>query len=172
MERVASLMNDWARADGQEDDDVIRWTALGFLHDALKCAPEAELRDLVPPGSRDLPGPVLHGPAAAERLRRDGVEDESLLLAVAYHTLGHRRLDRPGRALYAADFLEPGRNLKNEWRAALRERMPHEMDAVVREIVRARVAHLLLQDRPVRPETMGLWNNLAGGEAWVRASEV
>ena len=100
------------------------------------------------------------------------MEDESLLLAVAYHTLGHPRLDDAGRALYAADFLEPGRNLRNKWRESLRGRMPGELEAVTKEILSARIVHLLRRGRTVQPETMAMWNSLAGGDSWARASEV
>jgi HD superfamily phosphohydrolase YqeK len=84
----------------------------------------------------------LHGPAAAERLREEGVADEELLAAVAYHTIGDPSFGQLGRALYAADFLEPGRTFRAEWRAELRERVPAELDAVVLEVARARVAHV------------------------------
>jgi 2-amino-4-hydroxy-6-hydroxymethyldihydropteridine diphosphokinase len=109
----------------------------------------------------------------AERLRREGVADEPFLRALAYHTLGHPDLDRAGRALYAADFLEPGREGEGEaWRADLRRRFPEEPDSVVTEIVRARILHLVERGRPVRSETVAFWNSLAEGEAWARASEV
>ena len=172
MERVAELLAEWADAAGLEGEERDRQVALGFLHDAVKGLPAAELRDLVDPGLRELPDPVLHGPAAAALLARDGVQDPGLLHAVSYHTLGHPHLDAAGRCLYAADFLEPGRNLRNKWRARLRSRMPHQREKVVREILRARIEHLLDRRRPVRPETMAFWNSLVGGPAWARASEV
>lgn len=172
MARVAELLDTWAREAGLGKRKRRRWVALGFLHDALKEAPPAELREDLEGPARDFPDPVLHGPAVAEKLRREGVADEPFLLALAYHTLGHPRLGRAGRALYAADFLEPGRELRDDWRAELRERMPSDLDRVLIEIVRARVVHLLDRDRPVRPETLLFWNAMTEGDAWARASEV
>lgn len=172
VKRVARLLDEWARRRGLPEEERTRWLAAAWLHDALKEAPEDELRALLSGREAELPGPVLHGPAAAARLRREGVEDEELLQAVAYHTLGHPELGATGRALYAADFLEPGRKLRNEWRARLRKRMPEDGDKVIKEIVRARIEYLLRKGRPVRPETMAFWNRMAGGEAWARASEV
>lgn len=171
-ERVASLLSDWAEVRGMRQDDRDRWVAAGWLHDALKDEDTDRLRELVRESHRDLPVPVLHGPAAAARLEADGVEDPELLDAVAWHTLGHPRLAPLGMAVYCADFLEPGRNLRNKWRRKRRERMPEELEDVTREILRARIQHLLKRARPVRPETMGFWNRLAGGESWARASEV
>ncbi|MDT8339985.1 MAG: HD domain-containing protein [Longimicrobiales bacterium] len=172
MERVAALLKGWAREAGLSKPERRRWVALGFLHDALKGGAPARLRRIVEPDLRDLPDPILHGPAAAALLRTDGVEDEALLRAIRFHTLGHPRLDDAGRALYAADFLDPGRELRNRWRAALRARMPGDLHVVTREIVGARILHLVRRGRPVRPETIAMWNSLAEGEAWVRASAV
>jgi 2-amino-4-hydroxy-6-hydroxymethyldihydropteridine diphosphokinase len=172
IDRVASLLREWAVVRGESPQDVARWTAAGYLHDALRGAQNEELRQLVPEAMAELPGNILHGPAAAERLRLDGVGDEELLRAVEYHTLGHAGFGDLGLALYAADFLEPGRRFRNEWRAELRTRMPGELEEVVREILAARIRHLLDRDRPVRPETMEFWNTMTSGQAWASASEL
>jgi len=172
MERVAGLLKEWARAADLPKPERRRWTALGYLHDALKDESPERLREMVPAELRNLPDPVLHGPAAAVRLGEEGVEDAELLLAVSYHTLGHPGFDDAGRALYAADFLEPGRNMRNRWRTELRSRMPAELTDVTRDILKARIVHLLKRRRPVQPETMAMWNSLAGGDSWARASEV
>ena len=172
IERVAGLLEDWAIAAALPDRERTRWVAAGYLHDALKEKPEAELRALLSGADRELPEPLLHGPAVAARLREEGVEDEELLVALAYHTLGHPDLGRTGCALYAADFLEPGRDLRNEWRAALRARMPGGMAEVVREIVSARISFLLERGRPLRGETVGFWNRMSEGQPWAGASEL
>lgn len=174
MERVTALLDRWAGDAGLDEVDRRRWRALGRLHDTLKEEKPSVLRTALPAELAALPDPVLHGPAVAERLRREGVDDEPFLAALAWHTLGHETLDSAGRALYAADFLEPGRRLRDGWRKKLRQRMPGELDEVVREIVRARIIHLLKKRRPVRPETLGFWNSVSDreGEAWARASEV
>lgn len=170
--RVADLMRRWAEATGRNHADRTRWIAAAYLHDMLKDADERELLEAVLPAHRELPGPVLHGPAAATRLRQEGVEDRPLLDAVAWHSLGHPELETIGTALYAADFLEPGRELHEEWRGQLRGRMPDELDDVVREIVATRIRHLLERGRRIRPETIGFWNRFAGGEPWASASEL
>ncbi len=161
MDRVAGLLRRWALERGMGKRNVTRWTAVGYLHDVLREAHPDDLRPLVDPSLRDLPDRILHGPAAAVRLRAEGVKDEDLLWAVSYHTVGHPGLKALGRALYAADFLEPGRAIRKKWRAALRERMPGELKLVVREIVRARIENLLRRGMPVRPETVEFWNSLA-----------
>lgn len=161
MARVAELLDEWAERLGLDGADRLRWRAAGWLHDALRDERPEALRPWVPERFRALPGKLLHGPAAAERLRAEGVADEELLEAVALHTIGSASFGRLGRALYSADFLEPGRDFLPEWRAELRARMPVELDDVLREIVAQRIGNLLERTLPVRPESIGLWNALA-----------
>ncbi|MDX1646933.1 MAG: HD domain-containing protein [Longimicrobiales bacterium] len=160
MVRVAELLDVWTEALTLPEEERRRWRAAGHLHDALRDADPDALRSRVPPALRTLPGALLHGPAAAERLRVDGVEDGELLDAVSFHTVGSPTFRTLGRALYAADFLEPGRPYRPDWRAELRGRMPGEMDAVVREILRARIRHRLDTGHVVLPRTWAFWNTL------------
>jgi len=161
--RVAALMEEWSRALDLKKVDRARWVAAGYLHDALREARPADLRPLLSPAFRDAPGKILHGPAAAVYLERCGVVDHELLDAVRYHTVGHPSLSNLGCALYVADFLEPGRSMRPKFRARLRDRMPQDLDGVLREIVGARVQHLVDRESAIRPETLNLWNTLVGG---------
>ena len=170
MHRVASLMLEWATTLELRKRERRRWYAAGLLHDALKGERAKPMRSLVPPAMADLPVPVLHGPAAAARLMADGVEDHGFLNAVAFHTLGHPAFDQIGLALYAADFLEPGRTFRPKWRGRLMARMPFELKPVVSEIVGGRIEYLVGKGRSIRPETFGLWNALNGGDAWAPVS--
>jgi len=158
--RVAELMADWAHSLGLAQGEVARWTAVGWLHDALRDADAAELRRIVPPEFANAPGALLHGPAAAERLR--GRVDVEMEVAIRYHTVGHPAFGALGCALYLADYLEPGRKFSSEWRALLRERMPMEHAAVLVDVIAARVAHLLERRKPIRPETAAFWTNALG----------
>ena len=99
-----------------------------------------------------------HGPAAAERLEAAGVEDGPLLTAVRWHTTGHPDFDRLGRALYVADFTEPGRGHATDRLAALRRRVPTELDTVLREVVAERIGRTLAGRHPLREPTVAFWN--------------
>jgi HD superfamily phosphohydrolase YqeK len=160
--RVAELLTSWAGRLDLSKTDQRRWRAAGWLHDALRDAEPDVLLPLVSPAMRDLPGPVLHGPAAATRLR--GEADEELRTAIRYHTIGHPQLLDLGRALYLADYLEPGRSFLTEWRAELRARMPAEMASVLREVIGARIRHLIDERKPIRPETAAFWSRVVSEE--------
>jgi HD superfamily phosphohydrolase YqeK len=164
MKRVSELLGAWAEALALGDYDASRWRAVGLLHDALRDEDPSVLRTRVPPCVQSLPDPLMHGPAAAEQLRIEGVLDGELLTAVGWHTVGDPRFGPLGRALFAADFLEPGRAYRPEWRSALRDRMPHEIDQVVIEVARARMVRGLEQPAPVLERTVAFWNRLVGGE--------
>jgi HD superfamily phosphohydrolase YqeK len=161
MARVAELLGEWADALELPASDRIRWRAVGWLHDALREDDPDALRDQVPAPLRDLAPRVLHGPAAAERLKDD--LDAAALDAIRYHTIGHPSLDTLGRALYLADFLEPGREFLEEWRADLRARMPGELNPVLADVLTRRLRHLIESRKPLRPETAGFWNAVVEG---------
>lgn len=161
MRRVASLLGSWADALALSQEDRMRWCAAGLLHDALREEKPDQLRHLVPEPMRDLAGKLLHGPAAAARLRDEGVDDEPLLLAITSHTLGHPELDALGRALFIADYIEPGRRYDPANLAVLRARMPHARAAVLAEVARARIERLLRDNTPIREETAAFWNVVA-----------
>lgn len=160
MQRVADLLAAWAQSLDLSEGDRTRWRAAGNLHDALRDEDPEALRARVPPVLRDLPGPLLHGPAAAERLRVTGLEDGELLAAISFHTTGSAAFGRLGRALYAADFLDPGRPYRPDWRAELRGLMPTELDEVVFEIVGSRLDHRLEQGGRILGPTIDFWNRL------------
>ena len=161
IERVATLIGEWGRELALPPLEQERWLAAAWLHDALRDAKPESLRPLVGEEFVDWPVPILHGPAVAARLQTDGVSDQDLLRAIAYHTVGHPEFDTCGRVLYLADFLEPGRTFDPVGRAVLRARMPQEIPAVLRDVLRSRMAHLISSRKRIRRETVSFWNSVA-----------
>jgi len=172
MGRVGELLRSWAEERGSPPRDVRRWAAAGYLHDVFRDADPEELRSQVDEPFASYPGKILHGPAAARRLREAGVDDQDLLHAITFHTLGSDEFSEIGLALFAADFLEPGRKLRDGWRKKLRRRVPEALEEVVKEILEARLKHLLDRGRPLRGETVKFWNRMTEGQPWAAASEV
>ena len=70
-----------------------------------------------------------------------------------WHSVGWVGWGRTGRALYCADFLEPGRSFDQEGRAALAERFPEAPDEVLRQVVVARFAYADSQGWSHPPES-------------------
>ena len=157
--RVTALLDRWAGELRVPPDEARAWHDAGLFHDALRDAPDEELRALV--GDASLPAQILHGPAAAARLLRDGETREDLLEAVRWHTVGNGAWARTGRALYMADFLEPGRSFAHADRAFLASHLVHDFDGVFRQVVRQRLEWSLREGNQLYPETVSLWNDVA-----------
>jgi 2-amino-4-hydroxy-6-hydroxymethyldihydropteridine diphosphokinase len=158
MERVAGMLAAWADALGVDGAEALAWHDAARWHDALRDAPEEQLRRLVP--DHRYEGPMLHGPAAAARLAADGERRASVLAAVRYHTVGHAEWDRVGRALYMADFLDPGRRFASADRAFLTAHVVSDFEGVFRQVVRLRLEWALREGNAVYPETAELWNSV------------
>jgi HD superfamily phosphohydrolase YqeK len=158
IERVAALLAAWGAEMGVDEREAAAWYDAARWHDALRDAPEPQLRALIPDARYS--GPMLHGPAAAARLEADGERRAGVLDAVRYHTVGHAGWDRTGRALYMADFLEPGRDWGLADRAFLTAHVPHDFDGVFRQVVRQRLEWALREGNLLYPETVELWNSV------------
>jgi len=154
--RVTTLLAQWAEVMRIPSEERVAWLDAGVFHDALKDAPDDELYALV--GDVAYEPQMIHGPAAAAYLERLGERRQSVLDAVRYHTVGYLDWDRTGRALYMADFLEPGRKFSQRDRAFLAEQVPHDFDGVFRQVVRARLEWSLHEGYSLFPETVSLWN--------------
>ncbi len=157
--RVTELLDEWAAGLRLSPEEARAWHDAGRYHDALRDAPEAELRRL----AGDLPEytvDMLHGPAAAELLKSEGETRSELLEAIRYHTVGSARWGRLGRALYMADYLEPGRKFSRTDRAYLAAQVPHDFDATFRQVLRNRLEWSLREGMRLFPEAVALWNSV------------
>ncbi|MEO5580353.1 MAG: HD domain-containing protein [Gemmatimonadaceae bacterium] len=158
IERVTSLLRAWAAAMTLGKEEANEWIDAGAWHDALRDAGETRLREIT--GDASTPTALLHGPAAAIMLAREGETRTSVLDAVRYHTIGSANWARTGRALYMADYLEPGRKFSREDRFFLAAQVPHSFDSVFRQVVRFRLDWSVREGNHIFPETVALWNSL------------
>jgi len=156
IERVVALLESWATEMRLPEDEASRWIAAGTLHDALRDAPEAMLRALTSDGTSVAE--ILHGPAAAVRAEQDGERRHDVLDAVRFHTVGAAHWGSTGKALYMADFLEPGRRFLTSERAFIAAQVPREFDSAFRQCVRLRLEWSLKQDGELFPQSVALWN--------------
>jgi HD superfamily phosphohydrolase YqeK len=156
--RVTALLDQWARSLALTPDERQAWHDVGVLHDALRDADEEELRRLTSDTQR--PMHILHGPAVAERLAREGETRADVLEAIRWHTLGSAHWGRTGKALYMADFLEPGRPFLQVDRAFLAAHATTDFDGVFRQVVRTRIEWTVREGKMLFPETADLWNSI------------
>ncbi len=160
IRRVAALVETWGIAMGRDRPERDRWVRAAFLHDALRNAPQDELARLAEK-KWGIPS-LYHGPAAARMAQEHGETDQGVLDAVRYHSIGYAGWDDVGRMLYLADYLEPGRSFKHKQRETLSARVPRKPHAVLRRIVRRRIAKAIKTECPILTEEAEFWNHLVG----------
>jgi 2-amino-4-hydroxy-6-hydroxymethyldihydropteridine diphosphokinase len=156
--RVTALLDAWAAALRLGEDERRAWHDVGVLHDALRDAPEEALRRLT--ADTERPVHILHGPAVAGLLAREGEQRLDVLEAIRWHTLGSAGWGRTGKALYMADFLEPGRPFLRADRAFLAAHVTGDFDGVFRQVVRTRIEWTVREGKMLFPETAALWNTV------------
>ena len=156
IERVVALLAAWAGRMRLPEDETSRWLAAGVLHDALRDAPLAMLRALTGDGATSQN--LLHGPASAVRAEQDGERRQDVLDAVRFHTVGSTAWKRTGKALYMADFLEPGRAFLVAERAFIADHVQDDFDAAFRQCVRLRLEWSLSQGGELFAQTVEMWN--------------
>jgi HD superfamily phosphohydrolase YqeK len=155
---VTALIVEWAEEMRLSAEERDSWHDAALYHDCLRDAPAEELRAIV--GDPTIPDPLLHGPAAAMVLVREGETRSDVVEAVRWHTVGCRAWSRCGRALYMADYLEPGRPFGRADRAYLAARVPADFGGTLRQVVRERLQWMLGEGCRIPSETVELWNDL------------
>lgn len=156
--RVTALLDEWAERMHLSAAEAQAWHDAGRWHDALRDATPTALRAII--DAPDLPDGILHGPAAAVVLQQHGEKRQAVLEAVRWHTVGHPEWDRTGRALFMADFLEPGRGFMQTDRAFMAAQLPHNFDGVFRQAVRMRLEWTLREGNRIFERTVDLWNSV------------
>jgi HD superfamily phosphohydrolase YqeK len=154
--RVVALVERWARALALPAEERQAWRDAALWHDALRDAPEETLRAIL--GDADTDPNLLHGPAAAAQLATQGERRTEVLDAVRWHTVGSVTWGSTGRALYMADFLEPGRAYSKTDRASLARQVPRDFDGTFRQVVRLRLEWALRDGKGLLPSTVALWH--------------
>jgi HD superfamily phosphohydrolase YqeK len=154
IERVTAMLDTWSALRGCPAPTRAAWHDAGRWHDALKDAPVAVLAPSA--AQLGLPPEAWHGPAAADRLAVDGETRVDVLAAVRWHTVGSSEWSDVGRALYCADYLEPGRPDPDGSRHQLAVAFPDDPGAVFAAVVTARVERARRRGLEVHPRTIAM----------------
>jgi len=158
IERVVALAAHWAERMKIPASERQRWLRAAWLHDALRDADPATIERWAP--EVNLPIELRHGAASAGRAAAEGEADRGVLDAVRYHSFGYAGWDMVGRVLYCADYLEPGRAFKREWRAEVAAGFPEDPGGAVRAVATDRLRHLVESGWPIPEITVDFWNGV------------
>jgi len=112
-----NVMNEAVKLAGIYDLDKGKAAYAGLLHD---CARDLEVEDALNLCKRhdikvdevSLKQPeLLHGPLGSKIASNIyGIEDETILKAIYYHTTGHADMSYLEKIVFLADYTEPGRD--------------------------------------------------------------
>ncbi len=138
--RLAGLLHDYARSIGRED----------LVKRALEYGIE------VGPVERRFPY-LLHAQVGA-RLAEDelGVDDEKVLDAIRYHTLGRVGMSDLEKIVYLSDMIEPERRFEGV--ESIREAAESDLDRAFRLGYRLSLEHLVASGKLIHPATVEVWN--------------
>lgn len=163
-ERVRAVARDLARRAGL-DPEKADLAAAG--HDLARAMPPSALVDLarrwdIPIGPVEERLPVLlHGPVAAERLRREmGVEDPEVLDAVRWHSTLAPGVGRLARLVFLADKLDPEKTARYPFLREVAERARHDLEGAVLLFLTRELIRLLERGEPVHPASVEARNEL------------
>lgn len=145
--------------------DMEKAQIAALLHDVAKKIKKKEKLNLaqiynieIDPVSRQDPG-LLHGPLAAEMMRRElGISDPDILNAVRYHTTGRENMSRLEKIIYLADLIEEGRDFPGV--EGLRELAEEDLDTALLEGMRHVLLYLVENRSPVQLLSIEAYNDL------------
>ena len=138
--------------------DMEKAQIAALLHDVAKKIKKKEKLNLaqiynieIDPVSRQDPG-LLHGPLAAEMMRRElGISDPDILNAVRYHTTGRENMSR-------LEMIEEGRDFPGV--EELRELAEEDLDTALLEGMRHVLLYLVENRSPVQLLSIEAYNDL------------
>lgn len=144
----------------QYGSDLDQAEVAGLLHDAAKQKPLEEMQQLARRSFGDsLPaaimsvGGLLHGYAAVTIAKETyGIQDETLLAALAHHTTGAKHMGTLEKIIFIADYIEVNRDFDGV--ETLRKLAATDLNLAVLAGYDSTISHLLEQEKPIYAGTV------------------
>ena len=145
--------------------DAERVSIAALLHDVAKEESSSEMLDLIISENLDLDllqyGPqIWHAPVGAVQARREfAVEDEAILNAIKYHTIGAPEMGDVEKVIFIADYIEHGRDFDGVKKA--RQLANESLDDAIRFKIKETILQLTKQEQKIYPKAIDSYN------AWI-----
>ena len=105
---------------------------------------------------------LLHGPVAAELLRRmDGLEDQDIYDAVRWHSTARKGLSPTAKVVFLADKLDPQKVSRYPYLGELEGLAKNSLDRAIFEFLSRELVSLLQRGSLVHPVSVETRNELA-----------
>lgn len=156
VEQTALLLAEMYEADKE------KVSIAGIAHDYAKEKPDEEMRDLIISENLDLDmlqygSNIWHGPLGSVLMKNEyNIEDEEILEAIKYHTIGSPRMGKVAQIIYVADFIEPNRSFKGVEKA--RELAKIDLNEAIAYISRHTIANLIDRKTKIYPKAIETYN--------------
>lgn len=128
--------------------DVDKARLAGLVHDAAKNMNPCDLLNAAKMNNLEIDyvlekcPDLLHGMVAAIIAKREmGIEDEDILNAVAYHTIGRVNMSTLEKIIYLADFIEPQRDFEGV--ESLREEAYIDLNSAVIKAIESSIFYVI-----------------------------
>jgi len=159
--RVEATAIDLAARHGVDPETAAQ---AGLMHDLAKCYKPQRLLAMataaglpIDPVDRQHPH-LLHADVSAlVAAETFAVDDDSILAAIANHTLGRPHMDSLSAIVFLADSLEPGRGNTPEL-AHLRQLSQHDLPRALLQTCHHTFTQLMAQQRPIHPRALATRN--------------
>ena len=139
----------------------------GLLHDCAKCFSNENLLQIMneklAPEPDELINPkTWHAPVSAYIARREfGLEDETIISSIRWHTLGKLDMTDFEKIIFLADKIEPKTRQKDyvkDIRASLNDE--HVLNKAIYLCYKETIKSLVVRDLKICPATIDIYNHL------------
>ena len=165
VERVAVAAAELAEIYIVPVEDAV---AAAYLHDVAKFFEITKMIDLVKGKYPEIENKmsqttaILHGFAGAEFIRNNyylfGIDNEEILDAVKYHTIGSENMSTLSKIIYLADAIEAGRTWDGVEKA--RELAKKDLDKALIYEIKTKLEYLLSIENIIHPNIILFRNSL------------
>ena len=165
VERVAAAAKELAKIYDVPAEDAV---AAAYLHDVAKFFEITKMIDLVRGKYPEVENKmsqttaILHGFAGAEFIRNNydlfGIDNEEILDAVKYHTIGSENMSTLSKIIYLADAIEAGRTWDGVEKA--RELAKKDLDKALIYEIKTKLEYLLSIENIIHPNIILFRNSL------------
>ena len=161
---TAECAKELAEKFGQDPDKAYM---AGLLHDCAKCFPNEKLMEIIENNLHVekvelMNYKTLHAPVSAFIAKQDfGVEDEEILSAIRWHTLGKIDMTDFEKIIFLADKVEP-RTRDKDYLDEVRDYLNEEdgLNKAMLKCYKETIKSLVKRDLKICPVTIDIYNNL------------
>lgn len=161
---TAECARDLAKKFNQNEEKAY---VAGLLHDCAKCFPNEELLSIIEKNLNVekvemMNYKTLHAPVSAYFAEKTfGVDDEEILSAIRWHTLGKIDMSDFEKIIFLADKVEP-RTREKDYLEEVRGYLSEEngLNKAMLKCYKETIKSLVKRDLKICPVTIDIYNNL------------